>query len=103
MRVMLVGLFVVLLSVPAVGQDLGSMLDPDAVVVAEPLDGQDSLSGASWEVASVYGHRLWVDLFRPLESWGGGMSADLAPGKAACVGGGYVDGWTVYVGAHIDF
>jgi hypothetical protein len=105
-RLLLLVLVVVLLLLPAAppapAQDLAT-LEPDAALIAHGLNGAGSLTGAGWRVAEVYGHRLWVDVLEPTETWGLGVSADLSPGRAACLGCGYWRGWLGYVGVHVGF
>jgi len=86
----------------APGQDLAA-LEPDAALIAHGLNGAGSLAGAGWRVAEVYGRRFWIDVLEPTETWGLGASADLSPGRAACLGCGYHRGWLGYVGVHVGF
>lgn len=74
-------------------------LAPDAALLAH-TGGGETIDGASWSVATVRGHRLWADLIDPRGTWGVGLSGDLAPGGAACLGAGYRDGLLVYYGLH---
>jgi len=91
-----------LLAAPTVADDLAAALDPDAALIAQQWGG-DSLTAVSWHIATVARHRLWADLLQPMSRWGAGLSADLVPGRAVCVGGGYQQEWLVYVGAHVEF
>ncbi len=83
--------------------DLWTDLDPDAVIVTEPLGSADALSGVSKQLGSIKGHRLWLDLYQPLEKWGLGGSADIVPGRAASFSGGYARGeWFLGISLHAD-
>jgi len=95
-------LLLLLVARPVAPDDLAAALDPDAALIAEQWGG-GPLTGLSWHTATVERHRCWVDLLQPTGHWGLGASADVAPGKAACAGGGYAEGWVVYFGAHVDF
>jgi hypothetical protein len=87
-----------IIALPADAQTL-DLLAPDAALVAQSGAGE-TIDGASWSVATVHGHRLWADLIDPRGTWGLGASADLSPGGAACVGGGWREGFVVYYGLH---
>lgn len=82
----------------AQGLTLGS-LEPDAALLAHTGAGE-TIDGASWSVVSVEGYRGWLDVIDPRDNWGVGISADLSPGGAACIGGGYREGFVVYYGLH---
>lgn len=89
-----------LAAAPAAAQGLTfGDLEPDAALLAQTGAGE-TIDGAAWSVATVYGHRAWVDLIDVREDWGIGASADLSPGGAACAGVGYRGGVIVYYGLH---
>lgn len=96
----LVLMLAVLLALPADAQGLtlGS-LEPDAALLAHTGAGE-TIDGASWSVVSVEGYRGWLDVIDPRDNWGVGISADLSPGGAVCIGGGYREGFLVYYGLH---
>lgn len=108
-RLLLLVLVVVLLLLPAAppapAQDLAT-LEPDAALWAQTIDASSrGLEGLSWTVATVAGHRGWLDLLKPLDRLGIGLSADVRPGGPLCVGGGYQAdaGWVGYVGVHASW
>jgi len=103
-----------LLAAPACAAD--SFLDalaPDALLLAKAVDGSitgEIIKGASWEIARdplptiLAGRDLWSDLLSPTDVMGVGLSLDLVPDKAACIGGGYRDhALFAYIGAHVTF
>lgn len=89
-----------LIAAPALAQDLTlDALQPDAALLAQSGSGA-TIDGASWHVVTVEGYRGWFDLIDPRDNWGVGISADLSPGGAACVGAGYREGPVFYYGLH---
>jgi hypothetical protein len=89
-----------LMAAPAPAQNLTlDALQPDAALLAQSGSGA-TVDGASWQVVSVEGCRGWLDIIDPRDNWGVGISADLSPGGAACVGGGWREGFVFYYGIH---
>ncbi|MEA3403229.1 MAG: hypothetical protein U9R79_18445 [Armatimonadota bacterium] len=91
---------------PAAADGLLSWLEePDAAAVVKPIPsiGHETAEALSWQVAEVAKHRGWFDLCKPLGRVGLGLSVDVLPGQAPCVGTGYYnEAWVGYVGAHVD-
>lgn len=82
-------------------ENLADVLTPDAALYARTLNGSGAVEGISWRIAHYREARGWVDVLRPLDTPGVGLSADW--GRAVCIGGGYQRGWIGYVGAHVGF
>ena len=106
-------LMIVLCSTMTVADDFTRQLVPDALVLIRPADGSiegDTLEGASWEIyknpfpAVLNGRDLWFDLVTPTNKMGFGLSLDIVPDTAACIGGAWRDDvFFGYIGAHIEF
>lgn len=97
----LVVLALSLMAMPAAAFDWADV-EPDAALAAHTVAPADlTLEGASWRVVTVGECSGWVDVMKPLQRPGLGLSGDW--GAAMCVGGGYQadTGWAVYVGLHI--
>lgn len=105
---MLLAVTVLLLIGPAVAhaQDWLSVVTPDAGLYAQTI-GADSrgVEGVSFILGTVAEHRGWLDVLKPLDRVGVGLSADLRPGGPLCLGGGYQAdaGWIGYVGVHVGW
>jgi hypothetical protein len=105
---MLLAVTALLLLGPAVAhaEDWLSVVTPDAGLYAQTI-GADSrgVEGVSFVLGQVAGHRGWLDVLKPLDRVGVGVSADLRPGGLLCLGGGYQadTGWLGYVGVHIGW
>lgn len=59
----------------------------------------------SWDLGrpDVLGRRrIWLDLYRPTQAPGLGGSIDISAGRPGFVGIGYIEGWHVLVGAHVE-
>ena len=99
MRLTLIALAALaLIAAPAAAFDWAA-LAPDTALLAHTGAGE-TIDGAAWQLGTVAGHRAWADLIDPRGDWGLGLSADLSPGGAACIGAGYRDGLLVYYGLH---
>ena len=106
--VLLLVLHVTLLAYPATAEeeDLIDMLQFDATGGAlELFPGGDSYVCVSWDLGrpAVLGRRrMWLDLYRPTQAPGLGASIDINAGRPGFVGIGYIEGWHILVGAHIE-
>jgi len=105
MRSLLIALLLLAVA-PTFAQDWLTDAAPDAALWAQTIDADSrGLEGLSWTVATVAGHRGWLDVLKPLDRLGVGLSADVRPGGPLCVGGGYQAdaGWVGYVGVHASW
>lgn len=86
--------------------DWTEQLLPDAAALGISINRGDSLEALCWDLGPLRPlgeRRVWVDIYRPLNTPGLGGSIDLTGGEPAFLGGAYVRGsWHALVGAHLQ-
>jgi len=99
--------FVIVFSGPVFAQEWLEVVTPDAAIWAQTIDNGDSygIEGVSFVLGTVKEYRGWLDVLKPVDRVGVGVSIDVKPGAPLCIGSGYQAdyGWIGYVGAHVGF
>jgi len=94
---------------PCYPQNLLGEFTPDAGLYAQSVEaasrGLEGVSKNLGPVSWLGQRRGWFDLLAPVDRPGVGLSMDVTPGAALCIGGGYQPDCRAlgYVGIHVPF